>query len=208
MKTTQKISIIIVFALLCSTVCPQVYAQSETGSFPYTEGKVYSDVLIPALPGDINGDMQITAEDARLALRYTARLEKPYLSGYAKGLYDFNADGTENAADARFLLRVSAKLDIMPLKMTRSVPWAYDYILEFTPEVFYTGKGVFTHELEFNSEYLELYDDTTPVRYCNGSAIRAVKAGTYDILYKVMLDGEVFSAQIWSVTFEKDLDDF
>ena len=61
------------------------------------------------LIGDINADGRITAADARLLLRYTAKLES--LDSETLKYSDANNDGKITAADARLILRVSAKLD-------------------------------------------------------------------------------------------------
>ena len=61
------------------------------------------------LNGDINNDGKITAADARLLLRHTAKLES--LDSETLKYSDANKDGRISAADARLLLRVSAKLE-------------------------------------------------------------------------------------------------
>lgn len=59
--------------------------------------------------GDADGDGNVTAGDARLALRVSAGIDKA--SYYAKQYADTNADGKITADDARMLLRVSAGLE-------------------------------------------------------------------------------------------------
>jgi len=59
--------------------------------------------------GDVNGDGKVTAADARLALRYSAKLEN--LSSPSVKAGDLNSDGKITASEARTILRVSAKLD-------------------------------------------------------------------------------------------------
>ena len=59
--------------------------------------------------GDVNGDGRLTAADARLTLRASARMER--LSAYAFAEADFDGNGVITAKDARCLLRLSAKLD-------------------------------------------------------------------------------------------------
>ncbi len=59
--------------------------------------------------GDVNGDGKITAADARLTLRASARIEA--LNASAEKNADVNKDGKVNASDARMILRVSAKID-------------------------------------------------------------------------------------------------
>ena len=59
--------------------------------------------------GDVNFDGRITAADARLALRISAKLDIPTeIEALAA---DANKDGVIHAADARKILRVSAKLE-------------------------------------------------------------------------------------------------
>ena len=61
--------------------------------------------------GDVNLDNKITAADARLALRISARLENyPAADSVVFMNTDVNADGVITAADARIILRVSAGL--------------------------------------------------------------------------------------------------
>ena len=59
--------------------------------------------------GDVNGDGVVTAADARLILRRSAKLVKFTMEQDA--LADVNNDGKVTAADARIVLRVSAKLE-------------------------------------------------------------------------------------------------
>ena len=61
------------------------------------------------LKGDVDGDGNVTAADARKILRTSSNLEK--LSGQEKVNADVNGDGKITAADARDALRKSAKLD-------------------------------------------------------------------------------------------------
>lgn len=58
---------------------------------------------------DVNCDSKITAADARLALRHSARLES--LNVIQRYAADMNNDGSVTAADARLILRKAAGLD-------------------------------------------------------------------------------------------------
>ena len=60
--------------------------------------------------GDVNGDGVVKAADARLALRYSAKLED--LSEEQLKAADVDKSGIVNASDARTILRVSAKLEV------------------------------------------------------------------------------------------------
>ena len=62
------------------------------------------------MAGDMNGDGNITAADARIALRISAKLEM--FNAYNYPVADMNKDNKFSAADARAILRYSAKLPI------------------------------------------------------------------------------------------------
>ena len=63
------------------------------------------------LVGDANGDGQITAADARLILRVSAKIDKIESLNVPFAVLDLNKDGQITAADARLALRISAKLE-------------------------------------------------------------------------------------------------
>ena len=60
-------------------------------------------------PGDVDGNGKITAADARLALRISAKLEKA--TEYQTRIADMDKNNKITAADARKILRISAKLE-------------------------------------------------------------------------------------------------
>ena len=79
-------------------------------------GDVLEEKIIPALAekpknalGDVNNDGKVTAADARLVLRMSAKID-PYSDDQIVYL-DLNKDGKITAADARILLRISAKIE-------------------------------------------------------------------------------------------------
>lgn len=72
----------------------------DTGDDKYTS-KAETEYKKDYVFGDVNNDSKLTAADARLVLRYSARLENSAVIA-KKG--DMNADGKVNAADARILL--------------------------------------------------------------------------------------------------------
>lgn len=77
--------------------------QEPTTQEPTTQKPVEST------PGDLDGNGKITAADARVALRISAKLEKA--TEAQKLIADVNKDGKITAADARKILRVAAKLE-------------------------------------------------------------------------------------------------
>lgn len=77
------------------------------------EGEVEATVQYSATVcvwGDADGNGRVSADEARLALRSSAGLEKNLTSLQILAL-DSDANGTVTSADARFLLRTSAGLD-------------------------------------------------------------------------------------------------
>ena len=79
-----------------------VYYKSYSASFTV---RIVSD----GLPGDINKDGKVNSADARMALRYAARLIA--LTPEQLSLGDVVRDGKVNSADGRKLLRVAAHLE-------------------------------------------------------------------------------------------------
>ncbi len=61
------------------------------------------------MKGDLNGDDNVTAADARIALRISAQIDTATQEILV--VADTNSDGIITAADARKILRVSASLD-------------------------------------------------------------------------------------------------
>ena len=77
----------------------------------YSNNSNISSVII----GDVNGDGKVTASDARLVLRYSARLEA--FTDEQISIADVDMSGIVTAADARYILRYSAKLESsLPVK--------------------------------------------------------------------------------------------
>ena len=82
----------------------------ETTTADVVVDETTTDVVIKIRLGDVNLNGKITAADARLALRISAKLEP---TATAEMLYaaEVTGDGVIEAKDARRILRVSAKLD-------------------------------------------------------------------------------------------------
>ncbi len=82
---------------------------TEPTTEPTTEAPTTEPTTEPEVKlGDLNGDGEVKAADARIALRYSARLEIPDDAQLAAA--DINKDGAVRANDARLMLRFSAKL--------------------------------------------------------------------------------------------------
>lgn len=103
---------------------------TQTGIYTYTCtacGEIKTDVMpvVPevqepttsepdepdtdALPGDVDDDGQVTASDARIALRASVGLEA--LPSGRKAVADMDSDGEITASDARKILRIAVGLD-------------------------------------------------------------------------------------------------
>lgn len=98
--------------------------------------------------GDINKDSKISAMDARLILRYSAKLDTEELSLYSA---DADGNGKINAADARTVLRVAAGLSQFTCGFNgKGVPCVVNTLLsdKYSVDASYdetgTGKGVKT----------------------------------------------------------------
>ncbi len=83
---------------------------SQEGDNIYLTAEIIGD---RCMLGDICRDGNITAVDARIALRASSELE--VIGKYEKESIDVNYDGRITAADARIILRVSAGLEKMAL---------------------------------------------------------------------------------------------
>jgi len=98
MKRTTKLTLCITLFALIAAVSIFMAAGEETGA------------QVPQYSlGDVDGDMYITAADARLVLRFVAKLDG--LTEEQQYAADIDEDGEVTAADARMILRVVAKLE-------------------------------------------------------------------------------------------------
>ncbi len=87
-------------------------AAEETATAATDSEATTSDAGTEYSLGDVNGDGDVDATDARLALRAAAKLDT--LSGTQLLAADVNGDGIVDATDARTILRVAAKLEELP----------------------------------------------------------------------------------------------
>ncbi len=73
------------------------------------------------VPGDLSGDREVTAEDARLALRASVGLEELSDDAFLAG--DIDGDNEVTAADARGILRAAVGLEPLPDEGTDGEPF-------------------------------------------------------------------------------------
>ena len=100
--TTKRIISFFLCACLLITSVPAftVFAENQSTGNEKTE---------EFIRGDVSGDGKIQANDARMALRHSAKIE--ILSGGALLAADYDGDSTVLANDARLILRVAAGLE-------------------------------------------------------------------------------------------------
>ncbi len=77
---------------------------------PPTDPEPPTEPVVPYRLGDLDRNNEITAADARLALRIAAKLD-PVTDSKMFVIADVNVDSLITAADARKILRVAAKID-------------------------------------------------------------------------------------------------
>lgn len=98
MKVVQRILSVVLAVIISVGCCIPAFA---------TESVSGEESRYPLGDADLSG--KVTAADARLILRVSAKLTS--IDSYRLTLADYNQDGSVTAADARFVLRLSAKLD-------------------------------------------------------------------------------------------------
>lgn len=87
---------------------PEAVSATEVESEVVSE--VESEPVAEYRLGDVNFDGRITPADARLALRYSAKLETPTEAQFI--VANVIVDEKITSADARLILRVAAKLNV------------------------------------------------------------------------------------------------
>jgi len=122
-------------------------------------GAVDASAAVYYSMGDIDADGQITAADARHAMRYAANLIT--LSGKALERADMNFDGVVDAADARLILRILAGLDSHKFKMDHYYDKGYEVRLANTP--FNTNPNTYIsgHQTAVKNAYESIYPSLT-----------------------------------------------
>lgn len=86
----------------------KIVYNGKTGWINLLYAEYIEEVVVPQEKPDLNGNGNVDAADARIALRASAGLEK--LSDPVRKLADVNSDGKVNAADARIILRIAARI--------------------------------------------------------------------------------------------------
>ncbi|MBQ6067751.1 MAG: leucine-rich repeat protein [Clostridia bacterium] len=103
---------------------PTIYAYENTEGMTAVKEAGYDVTVMPAL-GDVDGDGEITAEDARRALRLSVHLDYDLEPQYVHAA-DVNGDEKVTAEDARTILRLAIELenytpeDLLYMPMTKT----------------------------------------------------------------------------------------
>lgn len=87
-------------------------AATHNVGLTYKESTTYFEItVIDITCGDANGDGKITAADARIALRISAKVDSLEKYNLTAEVLDVTGDGKLTAADARKILRIAAKIE-------------------------------------------------------------------------------------------------
>ena len=106
--TTEPTTVPTTVPTTAPTTEPTTVPSTEPTSEPTSETTT-NPPEIQIMIGDINNDDKVNASDARLALRFSAKLDTPTEMQFKAA--DVNNDGKLNASDARMILRAAAKLE-------------------------------------------------------------------------------------------------
>lgn len=101
--------IVSVFCYLMMVMLVMHIGVVSVSALPEITSDVISDSVAAGYLGDANNDGKVTAADARLILRHSAKIE--LLPDTVHHLADVNGDGKINASDARIALRMASKLE-------------------------------------------------------------------------------------------------
>ena len=104
MKKKSCSSILLLMILAAMIVLVQILPVST-----YASGRMHASAE-DSIPGDCNGDGEITTDDAILILRMTLGLIEPDISAA-----DFDGDGEITSVDALFVLRIALGIDDEPI---------------------------------------------------------------------------------------------
>lgn len=110
-----------------------------------------------ALTGDLDFNGSLKTADARLALRYSLKLENFDAKAFAKA--DVNTDGRVNSSDARLILRAVLKIT--------SLDKFDNYYMNAKYTNSSTGKVTYLDTAWFKNEVLIRIDDVTTLIYNN-----------------------------------------
>lgn len=98
--------------VICFILC-LVMTMSISFSVSAIDGETFADEVVKIFEtnrfGDLDGNSEVNAADARICLRTAAKIDT--LEGSIFNAADVNGDGEVTSADARAILRASAKIE-------------------------------------------------------------------------------------------------
>ena len=146
------------------------------------------DVPVWCLPGDVNGDGRLGADDARTALRMSAKLET-HIPQYDVVCADVNRDYRLTAGDARAILRASAKLDRLVYKQTL---WRWRGLRLYQPYFYRAANDVYGRDPDAIPHIrVECDEDAFIVRFIDERIhITGIKEGTFPVKIVTMTPDE------------------
>lgn len=157
--------------------------------------------------GDIGGDGEISADDARFALRLSVGLDKAAYT--AKQYADADGDGIISAGDARHLLRVAVNLEeeseLAMINLNNFTAPRYPDAYHLTEYTVYVG-DVFTVPgmvCRVNEEAVWESSDPTAVSFTEDGKLQALKKGFSCIICTVGNEKFYFAITVASEVQEK-----
>lgn len=189
--------------LPCDTSVRKNVASGDVFALEF-EGKLCDFVAVYVM-GDANSDGLLTSADARLLLRYSAKLkDNAFITAES---CDVNHDKTINAADARTVLRASAKLEkfalpvkelelgfsynIRNLKTAGSGSYTWQYTIS-DPDAFEVGQSIAP------PENVEIKPGTP---YNQSFLFKALKTGEYKVHFELIQPWSKDVANSFDVVF-------
>lgn len=173
----------------------------EERDFAVTGDKFYiefsdtrSEELEICIMGDVNRNGTVTAADARLTLRYAAKIEV-FPENFPKSA-DIDCDGSATPADARKILRVAAGLDKFE-NPEKTVIEGREFVIEKLKNA---GSGAYNWKCTVSDESaFEISDTIAPpegVEIKPGTpfeqtfTFKALKTGVYDVHFELIASWE------------------
>ncbi len=154
------------------------------------QGGIVSDTINICVVGDINCNGDVTAADARLALRCAAKIE--IFDDVKICAADIDRNGVVNAADARKILRVSAKLEEFD-KPEITISEGNTFVIDKLKNA---GSGLYNWKCTVSDESaFEISDTIAPPEdveinpgtpYNQTFTFKALKEGTYTVHFELV----------------------
>ena len=169
------------------------YALTDDELYINFDGRQGETVRISIL-GDANNDGIVTASDARKVLRYSAQLE-PFPEFFDEGC-DLDNNKGASAGDARKILRIASQLDSFDIAEFTIIE-GHDLTVA---KLLNAGSGLYNWRCTVSDkDAFEITEEITPpaeedfkpgTPFEQTFTIKALKAGTYDVHFKLIANHE------------------